>query len=206
MIDRVSAVNCASRALNWPAWKSAETSGKRADRQRERGGQAQQHRQLGRLALDARRLVGLADADVAADLRQDGGAERRADHAERQLVQAVGIVELADRAGADAGQEEGVDEHADLIDAGAERRRDDDADELADAGRQPRLAQLEDDPARLQATSSSPSWSTPPTVTAIGERRRGDCAAARGRRSARDSIARLSRAGAKAAAVKRASC
>ena len=140
---------------------------KRARRERQRSREAQQHRQLRGLALDARGLVGFADVDVAADLRKDGGADRRADHPERQLVQAVGIVEPADRAGADAGQEEGVDEHADLVDAGAERRGNDDPDELPDARRQLGLAQLEDNPARLQAISSSPSCSTPPTVTAM---------------------------------------
>ena len=58
-------------------------------------------------------------------------------------------------------------------------------------------------PARLQAAISSPNCSRPPIVTAGRDRRGGDLAAL-ARRSARASIARLSRAGAKAAAVNRA--
>ena len=46
-----------------------------------------------------------------------------ADHPERKLVQAVGIIEPARPRRRRAGQEEGVDEDADLVDAGAERRR-----------------------------------------------------------------------------------
>ena len=135
MIDRVSAVIMRVAGVEPAGLEDRRHQRQGADRQRQRRRQAQQHRQLGRLALDPRRLVGFADVDVAADLGQDRGADRRADHAQRQLVEAVGIVEPADRAGADPGQEEGVDEHADLIDAGAERRGDDDPHELADARR-----------------------------------------------------------------------
>ena len=136
MIDRVSAVKLGVAGVEPAGLENRRNQRQGADRERERCRQAQQHRKLGRLALDTRGLVGLADIDVAADLGKDGGADRRADHAQRQLVQAVGIVEPADRAGADAGQEEGVDEHAHLIDAGAQRRREDDPDELPDARRQ----------------------------------------------------------------------
>jgi hypothetical protein len=51
--------------------------GQRAYRQCQRRGQAQQHRELRRLALDLGRLVIFANVDVAADLRKDRGADLR---------------------------------------------------------------------------------------------------------------------------------
>ena len=77
-----------------------QRAGKRpgGDAQGERGGQGQEHAEVERLGLDMRGLVGLGRADVAADRGQDGGAERGADHAQRKLIEAVGVVEPVTRA------------------------------------------------------------------------------------------------------------
>src|SRR4051794_11539705 len=76
---------------------------------RERGGEAQQQRQFSSLALYARGLVHLADVDVVADLGKDRGADCRTDHSQRELIETVGIIEPADRAGANPSEEERVD-------------------------------------------------------------------------------------------------
>ncbi len=81
--------------------------------------------------------------------RQDRRADRGADHAQRKLVQPVRIVEIAERSGADAGEEERVDEGADLVDARAQGGGYDDPDELADPGRHPRTPQPQDDAGSL---------------------------------------------------------
>jgi hypothetical protein len=61
-------------------------------------------------------------------------------------IQPVGIIEPADRAGADPRQEEGVDEHAHLVDACAQGRWDHDAHELPDSGGEAGATELQDDP------------------------------------------------------------
>ena len=53
----------ASSAVNSPPWNSAPMIGPAATDQRERRGQGQQHRQLGRAALDVGGLGVLAGAD-----------------------------------------------------------------------------------------------------------------------------------------------
>ena len=80
------------------------------DDQRDGRGDGQQHRQLGRAALDRGRLAFLAGADVAADGRQDGGADRGADERQRKLVQAVGLAEIDEAALGQAGREISVEE------------------------------------------------------------------------------------------------
>ena len=124
----------ASSAVNRPPWNSAETSGTAPTASASAAGRHQQHRQFGRLALDVAALPRFAGADMAADRGQDRGAERRADDAKRQLVEAVGLVEIAQRAGAEPGREKvSYEQLADLIDARAERRRNDHANEFRDA-------------------------------------------------------------------------
>src|SRR3546814_3828050 len=81
--------------------------------------------------------------DMARQHRQDRGAERDADDAERHLVQSVGELEQGQRSLRQRGGEEGVDELADLIDSGAEGRGQDQHAEPPDLGRQLRQPQAQ---------------------------------------------------------------
>ncbi len=91
------------------------------------------------------RLARLTSADMTADLRQDGGAKRGPDHSKRQLVELVGVIKITERSGSEAGQEECVDERADLIDAGAQRRGNNDSNELTNPRCHSRAPELEHD-------------------------------------------------------------
>ena len=68
------------------------------DRQRERRGQGQQHRQVEGAGLDVGGLDLVVAGDRLADRGQDGDAERGADDRQRQLVEAVGIAQIGQRA------------------------------------------------------------------------------------------------------------
>ena len=58
MIDRVERGDRASSAVNWPPWNKGPDQRAGGDHKRQRRGQAQQHRQFGRLALDVRPPAG----------------------------------------------------------------------------------------------------------------------------------------------------
>ena len=70
---------------------------------------------------------------MAADGGQDGGADGRADQRERELVEAVGLAKIDEAAFGQAGREIGVEELADVIAAGADRRRQDKDQQFLDA-------------------------------------------------------------------------
>ena len=101
------------------------------DHQRQRRRQGQQHRQVEGAGLDVGRLGLVAAGDRLADRRQDGDAQRGADDRQRQLVEAVGIAELGQRAFAEPGREIGVEQLADLIDAGRRGGGQDQDDQFA---------------------------------------------------------------------------
>ena len=69
-------------------------------------------------------------AHLARQRRQDRGADRDADNAERQLVQPVGIVEIGDRAARQQRGERGRDQQVELCHPGAEHARPHDAQGL----------------------------------------------------------------------------
>ena len=83
-------------------------------------------------------------------------------------------------------EEESVDEGADLIDAGAERGRDDDADELPDPGVMLRPAKLEDNARALAGGQQQAELQHAADGNRDGQRGRGDFAADAARRSARE--------------------
>ena len=58
--------------------------------------------------------------EVVGEYRQQGNADSCANHAERQLLNAVGIVEPGDGSGSDQRNNDGVNHHVNLIDAGSE--------------------------------------------------------------------------------------
>ena len=58
--------------------------------------------------------------EVVGEYRQQGNADSRANHAERQLLNAVGVVEPGDGSGSDQRNNNGVNHHVNLIDAGSE--------------------------------------------------------------------------------------
>lgn len=58
--------------------------------------------------------------EVVGEYRQQSNADSRANHAERQLLNAVGIVEPGDGSGSDQRNNNGVNHHVNLIDAGSE--------------------------------------------------------------------------------------
>ena len=68
-------------------------------------------------------LFGLAGFDMARQDRQHGNADGRADNSQRQLLQAVGVIEPGNGAGTDHRNQNSVDNHVDLIDAGTEYTR-----------------------------------------------------------------------------------
>ncbi len=62
-------------------------------------GNGQQERQLDRAILRVRAPASIAGREPARHFRQQHGADRDADHADRQLIDAVGVIERRDRAG-----------------------------------------------------------------------------------------------------------
>jgi hypothetical protein len=106
-------------------------------------------------ALHAPRLVAAAAIDRPADRGEDGGAERGADDRQRQLVQAIGIVQIGHRAFAEPGGEEAVEELADLVDARREGGREHEDHQFPDAGGEPRA--LEESEMHARAAHALPA-------------------------------------------------
>ena len=65
----------------------------------------------------------VAAGDAVGHLRQQHGADRDADHADRQLIEAVGVVQRRERAGRQEARDDGVGEQRDLGAGRAEDRR-----------------------------------------------------------------------------------
>ena len=91
--------------------------------QRHRRRQAEQQAELDGAVLVGHRRLGLAGAQLARQQRQQGRADGDADHAQRQLGDAVGVVERGDRADRQQRGPHHVEHGADLLHAAADRHR-----------------------------------------------------------------------------------
>ena len=97
-------------------------------------------------------------------LRQQHGADRDADHADRQLIEAVGVVERRERAGGEKARDDGVGEQRELHAGRADRRRPERAEEAAS---RPRRAAASGAPAARRRASASPPTSSTSSTPAI---------------------------------------
>ncbi len=88
-----------------------------------RGGQGQQQGELDGAILVGQCRVVAAGPDLARQQRQQGGADGDADHAQRQLVDAVGVVEIGDCAGRQERGPDDVQHGVDLLQAAADGGR-----------------------------------------------------------------------------------
>ena len=92
----------------------------------------QQQREIERTVLrSCRRRVVVGD-QVLRHLRQQHGADRDADHADRQLIEAIGVVQRRQRAGRQECRDDGVGEQRELGAHRAERRRSQRTEEFPD--------------------------------------------------------------------------
>ena len=97
-----------------------------------------------------RGLALLADAEVAADRRQDRGSDGRADQRQRKLVQAVGLAQIDEAALGKSRREISVEKLADVIAAGADRGGQDEDQQFLDARRHLRRQQLQAQPGAMR--------------------------------------------------------
>ena len=109
----------------------------------------------------------VAGRDAPRHLRQQHGAGGDADHADRKLVEAVGVVERRQRAGGEEARDDGVGEQRDLRFRRADGRRREALEEAASSpGRAAASASFGSAPCRhaspaTSSTSSTPAISTP---------------------------------------------
>ena len=144
----------------------------------------------------------IVGGQAARHLRQQHGADGDADHADRQLVEPVGVIQRRERARRQEARDDGVGEQRDLRARRAERRRPQRAEECADI-----VVELERREARQHAAASP----RPPTSRSNSRKpaiRTPQAAAwpASGKNAASASVAiidRLSKIGAAAALAKR---
>ena len=106
-----------------PRWNSTARIGCARTPSADRRRQGQQQRQLDAAVLRRRPRRRRRRPHLARQRRQDRGADRDADDAERQLVQPVGVIEIRDRAARQQRGERGRDQQVELSDAGAEHAR-----------------------------------------------------------------------------------
>ena len=91
-----------------------------------------QQREIEGAALRRHRAGVIARGQPPRHFRQQHRADRDADHADRQLIEPVGIIQRRQRAGGQEGRDDGVGEQRDLRSHRAQRRRPERAEERAD--------------------------------------------------------------------------
>ena len=93
------------------------------DEKRGGGRQGDQHAELQRSVLGGQGAAVFAALDLPRQQRQQGGANRHANHAQRQLRDAVGVIQVGDRAGGQGRGQDHVDHLVDVNDPGAKGGR-----------------------------------------------------------------------------------
>ena len=86
----------------------------RQQQERDQARDRQQQRELDRAVLGVARAGLVAARQPVGHLRQQHGADRDADHADRQLIEPVGVVKRRQRAGGEEARDDGVGEQRDL--------------------------------------------------------------------------------------------
>ena len=111
-----------SAAVKAPRWKSTETIGTGITISATRGGQGERERELGGAVDRVAAARAVAGLEAAREVGQEHDADGDADHAERQLVEPVGVGEPGDGA-VEERADLAADEQVDLHHAAGEERR-----------------------------------------------------------------------------------
>ena len=143
-----------------PALEQAGDDLYRHDGERDGGGQRQKHGELEGAVLAVHHRVVVLQAQMPRHVGQQHHADGDADDGERQLVDAIGVVEVGHRAVLQ-GRDNRADDDVDLRDAARDDAGHAETDEAAHALRHARTAQLQPDIVAAQTVDQQPQLQDP---------------------------------------------